>query len=103
MHEHDVHFAFYARGQLSSAKQVSRFRKMVAVVSISNVKMGKTRLFEIELFFYENAHHMSRESSCHKISVCRGSSNVVSLAFVSSLMFFSVSCNAEYIQITQYC
>ena len=55
---------------------------MVTVVSVPNVKTGKIRPFEIELFFHENAHHMSRESSCHKISIWRGSSDVVSLAFL---------------------
>ena len=34
MHKHDVHIAFYARGQFSSAKQVFRFRKMVTVFSL---------------------------------------------------------------------
>ena len=38
---------------------------------------------------------MSRNSS-HKFSVGPGSSNVVSLAVLSSLTFSSVSCNAGY-------
>ena len=42
-------------------------------------------------------------ASSYKISVWTGSSNVVSLAFICSLMFFSVSSNAEYAQIAQYC
>ena len=69
--------------QFSSAKQVFRFRKMVTVASVPNVKkMGKIRPFEIKFFFHENVHCMSRESSSHKISVSPGSSNVVSLAFL---------------------
>ena len=68
--------------QFSSAKQVFRFRKMVTVASVPNVKMGKIRPFEIEFFFHENVRCMRRESSSHKISVSPGSSNVVSLAFL---------------------
>ena len=57
--------------------------------------MGEVRPFEIEIFFYEYVRQMSRNSS-HKISVGPGSSNVVSLAVLSSLTFSSVSCNAGY-------
>ena len=64
--------------------------------------MGEIRPFEIEIFFHDYVHQMSRNSSSHKVSVWTGSSNVVSLAVLGSLTFFNVSCNAEYIQIAQH-
>ena len=65
-------------------------------------KIGKIEPLEIEFFFGENVHYTSRYSS-HKISVWPGMSNVVSLAVVNSLRFFSVGGNAEYIQIAKFC
>ena len=65
-------------------------------------KIGKIEPFEIEFFFGENVHHTSRYSS-HKISVWPGMSNVVSLAVLNILRFFSVGGNAEFIQIAQFC
>ena len=58
--------------------------------------MSKIRPFEIEMSFRENVYRMNRNPSCRKISVWPSSSNVVSSAFLSSLTFFSVSCNREY-------
>ena len=96
---------------------------MVAVFSVPNVNNGWNKAIGNWNCFHENVHHMRRNSSSYKISVCSklklffmkmfiawaeillhiksscgpGSSTVVSLAVLSCLTFFSVSCNADYI------
>ena len=69
---------------------------MVTVFSVPNVNNGWNKAIRNWNFFHEYVHQMSRNSSSHKISVGPGSSNVVSLAVLSSLTFSSVSCNAGY-------
>ena len=56
-------------GSVISAKWMLRLRKMKTVVGVRNRKIGKIEPFEIEIYFCENVHHMSRYSSYHKISV----------------------------------
>ena len=63
-----VHIAFFARGQISSAKQVLGSRKMVAVFSVPNVNNGWNKAIGNWNSFHENVYHMSRNSS-YKISV----------------------------------
>ena len=75
---------------------------MVAVVSVPNVNNGWNKAIGNWNSFHENVYHMSRNSASYKISIWSSSSNVVSLAVLTCLTFFSVSCNAEYIQIAQY-
>ena len=69
---------------------------MVTVFSVPNVNSGWNKAIRNWNFFHEYVHEMSRNSSSHKISVGSGSSNVISLAVLSSLTFFSVSSNIEY-------
>ena len=69
---------------------------MVTVFRVPSVNSGWNKAIRNCNFFHEYVHQMSRNSSSHKISVGPGSSNVVSLAVLSSLTFFSVSSNVEY-------
>ena len=76
---------------------------MVVVFSVPNVNNGYNNTIGNRNCLHEYVHHMRINSSSYKISIWSSSSNVVSLAVLTCLTFFSLSCNEVYIQISQYC
>ena len=96
-----THCIFRA-GSIIFGKTSFKIQKDGSRFSVPNVNNGCNKTIGNWNYFHEYVRHMRRNSSSYKISIWSSSSNA-SLAVLTCLTFFSVSCNKEYIQIAQYC